>query len=135
MTRKEVARRLGKSVATVRHIEGALLHPSRDARGVHQFDEDEVEALAADVARGAVSLAPDLGGHGLGAAEPPSECTSCAVHMRDVAALRAKLDEQQSAHSRALNAVRAQHARELAAYDRAAHELVAQVEELAEELI
>jgi hypothetical protein len=42
----QVARRLGKSVATVRRLEGAQLHPYVDASGVHRFDVREVERLA-----------------------------------------------------------------------------------------
>lgn len=56
MTRKQVADRLGRSLATVRRLEGALLHPHRDARGVHHFDRDEVEALAHDLIAGRISL-------------------------------------------------------------------------------
>ena len=46
LTRIQVARRLGKSVATVRRLEGAQLHPYVDASGVHRFDVREVERLA-----------------------------------------------------------------------------------------
>lgn len=46
LTRGQVAKRLGKSVATVRRLEGRELHPRRDAKGVLRFDPDEVEAVA-----------------------------------------------------------------------------------------
>ncbi len=46
MTRTDVARRLGKSVATVRRLEGVELHPTVDEGGVHLFEEAEVERLA-----------------------------------------------------------------------------------------
>jgi hypothetical protein len=46
LTRREVAARLGKSVARVRQLEGLTLHPTIDSRGVHWFDVDEVERLA-----------------------------------------------------------------------------------------
>jgi hypothetical protein len=46
MTRAHVARRLGKSIATVRRLEGTELHPKVDDRGVNQFDPNEVERLA-----------------------------------------------------------------------------------------
>jgi hypothetical protein len=49
LSRIEVARRLGKSVATVRRLEGVELHPTRDSSGVHRFDPDEVERLAAKI--------------------------------------------------------------------------------------
>lgn len=46
LTRTQVARRLGRSLATVRRLEGTELHPTQDARGVHRFDTDEVDAVA-----------------------------------------------------------------------------------------
>lgn len=52
LTRVQVARRLGKSIATVRRLEGSQLHPRRDASGVLRFDDAEVHRLAA--ARGLV---------------------------------------------------------------------------------
>lgn len=45
LKRGEVARRLRKSVATVRRLEGHILFPSRDQRGIYRFDEWEVERL------------------------------------------------------------------------------------------
>lgn len=56
MTRTEVARYLGKSVATVRRAEGVHLHPKRDHRGVHHFAPAEVRALADAIQRGDVRL-------------------------------------------------------------------------------
>jgi hypothetical protein len=46
LTRAEVADRLGRSVATVRRLEGVVLHPSRGRRGVRLFDADEVDRVA-----------------------------------------------------------------------------------------
>jgi hypothetical protein len=46
LTRSQVARRLGKSLATVRRLEGAQLHPHVDVNGVHRFEAREVELLA-----------------------------------------------------------------------------------------
>lgn len=46
LTRGQVAKRLGKSIATVRRLEGRGLHPERDASGVLRFDTKEVELLA-----------------------------------------------------------------------------------------
>jgi hypothetical protein len=43
LTRGQVARRLGKSIATVRRMEGNELHPARDERGVLRFTAEEVE--------------------------------------------------------------------------------------------
>jgi hypothetical protein len=50
LTRFQVARRIGRSVATVRRLEGKALHPSRDGRGINRFDEDEVERVAQEIA-------------------------------------------------------------------------------------
>lgn len=50
LTRKQVARQIGKSIATVRKVEGIGLHPKVDAKGVHWFDDEEVEAFAERVA-------------------------------------------------------------------------------------
>ena len=46
MTRGQVARRLGKSIATVRRMEGHLLHPWCDSHGIYRFSNAEVERLA-----------------------------------------------------------------------------------------
>lgn len=51
LTRSQVARRLGKSVATIRRLEGHVLFPSQDWRGVHWFDDWEVEQLRERPAR------------------------------------------------------------------------------------
>jgi hypothetical protein len=61
LTRRQVARRLGKSVATVRRIEGILLHPVQDWRGVYRFDVNDVESLVHDVAIGEVRLCVAMG--------------------------------------------------------------------------
>lgn len=46
LTRAQVAARLGKSIATIRRMEGRELHPRRDAHGVHRFCPKEVAAIA-----------------------------------------------------------------------------------------
>ena len=46
LTRSQVARRLNKSLATVRRLEGWKLHAHRDANGVHRFDPAEVRSLS-----------------------------------------------------------------------------------------
>jgi hypothetical protein len=46
MTRGQVARRLGKSLATVRRMEGVQLHPWLDEHGIHRFGRAEVETVA-----------------------------------------------------------------------------------------
>jgi hypothetical protein len=61
LTRSQVARRLGKSLATVRRLEGSSLHPSRDDNGVHWFDESEVQRLADN--RRTTRRSPGRAGH------------------------------------------------------------------------
>jgi hypothetical protein len=102
MTRKQVALRLGKSVATVRRIEGVLLYPARDARGVHHFDVSEVDALARRVKNGHVHLCQAFRPTGretynAGTREP---CERCISLKRRVAALLEELDEQRGQHDR-----------------------------------
>lgn len=48
ITRAQVARRLGRSIATVRRLEGSVLHPSRDVDGVYRFDASEVDRVVAE---------------------------------------------------------------------------------------
>ena len=57
LTRSAVAARLGRSIATVRRLEGVHLHPRRDASGVYRFDRDEVEHLALAIRSGRRTLA------------------------------------------------------------------------------
>src|SRR3954463_649143 len=100
MTRKQVAQRLGKSIATVRRIEGVLLHPRQDARGIRHFDPRAVEALVKDVAEGTVSLIPDLpsrwvSGHARGDA---NDCEQCVALSTDIERLHMNLDEQRREH-------------------------------------
>jgi hypothetical protein len=57
MTRAQVARYLGRSIATVRRAEGRHLHPHRDAKGIFRFAPDEVRELRAALDRGQVRLA------------------------------------------------------------------------------
>ena len=51
MRRAQVAKRIGKSVATVRRLEGMGLFPTVDEDGTHRFDPAEVEAFAARMDR------------------------------------------------------------------------------------
>jgi hypothetical protein len=50
LTRAQVASRLGVSVSTVRRLEGTRLHPTLGGNDVRWFDENEVAALAAELA-------------------------------------------------------------------------------------
>ncbi|HKO46071.1 MAG TPA: hypothetical protein VJV79_00020 [Polyangiaceae bacterium] len=132
MTRKQVAQRLGKSIATVRRIEGLLLHPRQDARGVRRFDPRAVEALAKDVAEGTVSLVPDLPSRWVSdhARDDANECERCVVLTASIEQLRTELDEQRREHRLAIERLQTECERKAAAYEAEAKELVAQVEEL-----
>jgi hypothetical protein len=46
LTRGQVAKRIGKSVSSVRRMEFTTLNPVADERGIFRFDADEVEGLA-----------------------------------------------------------------------------------------
>jgi hypothetical protein len=46
LTRGQVARRLDVSIATVRRLEGTVLHPRTDEDGVRLFEAQEVERVA-----------------------------------------------------------------------------------------
>ena len=82
MTRQQVATRLGKSLATVRRIEGVLLHPTTDSRGVHHFDPEEVEVLARSAERGKLPLSAAVG------ADWSSQCPNCEALEQQVEQLR-----------------------------------------------
>jgi hypothetical protein len=60
LTRAQVARRLGKSIATIRRLEGTHLFPSRDSRGVNQFHEDEVERFIEGSSQAAPYFEPPI---------------------------------------------------------------------------
>lgn len=56
LTRSQVARRIGRSVATVRRMEGHSLHPDVGPRRMRLFDVDEVEDVAERIARSGRAL-------------------------------------------------------------------------------
>jgi len=121
MTRQQVAKRLGKSLATVRRLEGVRLNPIRDARGVYQFDPDEVEALAEAVGDGTVALWQELGGDG--GLDAPRGCPNCRALEGELARMRTEFDARSRMRDRLLAEAKAD-------YERQAAALVAQVEEL-----
>ncbi|HKO52270.1 MAG TPA: hypothetical protein VJV79_31395 [Polyangiaceae bacterium] len=51
LTRGQVARRLGTSLSTVRRMEGEQLRPIIGPRGVHYFEETEIQAVFVRVRR------------------------------------------------------------------------------------
>lgn len=132
MTRQQVARRLGKSLATIRRIEGVLLHPTKDSRGVHHFDIDEVEALAHRTESGQLSLCTSL------TSDPGSDCPNCEVLERQLSQLRGELEENDNHNRQALAALRAERQREKAQHDAERRELeqgLAEFVAIAESLI
>jgi hypothetical protein len=91
LTRLAVARRLGKSVATVRRMEGTDLHPTIDARGVHWFAECDVEEVAMRLANGE----PTEGSVGDDAPwQDPDEVERLQAKVRSLESLSASLQEQ-----------------------------------------
>lgn len=52
VTRAYVAKAIGRSLATVRRLEGSLLHPTQDRLGVWRFKLAEVRELADTIRRG-----------------------------------------------------------------------------------
>lgn len=57
LTRGQVAKRLGKSIATVRRMEGGALHPKQDLNGIFRFDPTEVERVLRQPSRASVQPA------------------------------------------------------------------------------
>jgi Helix-turn-helix domain len=129
MTRQQVAKRLGRSVATVRRLEGGRLRPTQDSRGVHQFDPDEVDALARDVESGRVALWHDLGTEfgDLATTVRTGTCPRCVQLEQDMLRSCELLDQERAAHQRELRALQAAHDKERANHDAEARELAARL--------
>jgi hypothetical protein len=125
MTRKQVATRLGKSLATVRRLEGVLLHPTQDSQGVHRFDRDEVEALAQNVEQGRLLIAREL--RHARPATPEDNwragCPNCGELQEQLKSLETSVEDERARHQRELAALRRDH-------DEEARQLVIQVNEL-----
>ena len=101
MTRSAVAKRIGKSVATVRRAEGVLLHPTTDHRGVHHFNSEEVAVLVRRIEREPGFLSRVLGG--------PSSLRQ--RHQEPFLARRSVSDVHRLQHRAELNKGRAENAR------------------------
>ena len=104
LKRSHVAKRLGRSLATVRRLEGVELHPIIDEDGVHLFDEAEVDEVAM---RGRRDPSDD------GSAASPTKHAPSAW-LRAELARRAREDDEDREHTARLQAQRA----ELEALDR-----------------
>ena len=135
MTRHKVAERLGKSIAAIRRLEGVLLHPTRDARGVHHFDEDHVEALAESIRRGEVSIWQELQAEIGGRSVVEPNCQQCSELEAQVDALRQQGERQRREHAREVKTLqlereleRAHLATERRELDRELRELIATIE-------
>ena len=134
MSRRQAARRLGKSLTTIRRIEGVLLHPDVDSRGVHRFREEDVDRLADDVEHGRLVLGQQLrplgnevlmNDHGT-----TGFCQRCSDLQQELDRVQRQLEAQVSAHRRELTRMKAERDRERADQDAAARDLVDQVTEL-----
>ena len=92
-----MAKRLKKSRATVRRLEGVELFPSVDACGVHRFNSNEVDAIARRLRAGEATAARGnwLYGqrelHRKRRAEPAVNSPLEAKLLRENAALRAQV--------------------------------------------
>jgi hypothetical protein len=106
MTRKQVAQRLGKSVATVRRLEGNLLHPSTDAAGRVRFDETEVESLVAQLDRGEVTLWREMRCAPAPLMEASPSCPRCAELEMELSERSGDAEERAKLLRRELDAVR-----------------------------
>ena len=104
LKRSHVAKRLGRSLATVRRLEGVELHPIIDGDGVHLFDEAEVDEVARRGRRG-----PSDDGS---ATSPTTHAPS--AWLKAELARRAREDGEDREHAARLQAQRA----ELEALDR-----------------
>lgn len=101
LTRSAVAKRLERSRATVRRLEGVELFPRVDASGVHRFNLNEVDAVARRLRAGEATAA--RGKWLYGQEEPPRKRRAEraanspleANLLRENATLRAKLVEFQ----------------------------------------
>ena len=125
MTRGQVAKRLGKSLATVRRIEGVLLHSVQDTQGVHRFNADEVDALAQKLEGGQTTLWQALRGttDSANLDKPESELEA------QVESLRAELEQEKRRHRHELEALHAEHERERLERDAERREFETQVAE------
>jgi hypothetical protein len=98
LTRSGVAKRLGKSIATVRRMEGLELHPTRGSNGVHLFDPDEVDAAARRETVGRSHRVSDLAARRYVDDGEETEGADAEAPNR-VASLEVELSRQRRAHA------------------------------------
>lgn len=103
LTRSQVAQQIGRSVATVRRMEGKSLHPQLGPRGVRLFDADEVEEVAAFVAESGRALDgyTVFDGQSSGCARRLGATTQRRLNesTHEVARLRTLLQQTRATHS------------------------------------
>ena len=103
LTRSGVAKRLGKSIATVRRMEGVELHPTLGTDGVHLFEPGEVDDVANGRRGPSAHRIADLTARGLGTdGVDPTEAES------RVAELESELARERTAYAAALAEVQQQ---------------------------
>jgi hypothetical protein len=135
MIRRQVAQRLGKSLATVRRIEGVLLHPIQDAHGVHRFDHEQVETLAQGIESGRITLwqalqrTPKVKSEGDFELDQRDEEPARSELESQVGVLREELEDERQRHRREIEALHAQHERDRAQRDAERREFEAQLAE------
>jgi len=104
MRRAQVAKRIGKSVATVRRLEGMELFPTMDEDGTHRFDPAEVEAFAARTDRNTRSQSSWLRAELARRAEEEAEDRDHAARLErqrvDTEAFHRNLAEQRAREQR-----------------------------------
>lgn len=133
LTRSGVAKRLGKSLATVRRMEGAELHPTRGSNGVHLFDPDEVDAVARGETVDRSRRISDLvvRGH---IEESDAQTGSDTESDRRIARLEAEISRQREEHATDMKRLRQEglkrESREAAERDHVVHAAKAQAEEV-----
>lgn len=107
LTRSGVAKRLGKSIATVRRMEGVELHPTRGSNGVHLFDPDEVDAAARGETLDRSHRVSDLAARGY--VDDGDETYGAQAEAENrVASLEVELSRQRRAHAAEIEHLREQ---------------------------
>jgi hypothetical protein len=116
VTRQQVARLLRKSVATVRRLEGVLLHPVEDSKGVWRSDLAEVEQLAADVDEGRVNLWDAMNGVDAGVVQRDTDepCERCVELQGRAAEMESALSRLRRQHAAQVQSLQSQNFEERA---------------------
>ncbi len=84
LTRSQVARRIGRSIATVRRLEGTKLHPLVTSNGVRLFDPKEVGDVAHEVATTGRALGGDIPFEVAPDIDEQADQASLSLQLRDL---------------------------------------------------